>query len=985
MSVDPASVYALPPGVDFPRELVAGLIERFAHEPPEAMARLRLYLNSSRMRRRVREAFLDNGARYLPRLLLISDLGADPLAGLPMPVPALRRKLELTRLVEHLTRALPEFEAGSSHFALAESLMTLMAEMQSEGAHLDDLDRLEIAETHARHWQESLTFIRIIARYFETDAGLDKEARQRRVVEALIETWETEPPADPVIVAGSTGSHGATALFMRAVARLSNGAIVLPGFDRDMSDAAWNSLYSGRYPIEDHPQFRYRALLDKLEMKPASVRPWRDVAPPDPERNRLVSLALRPAPVTDQWRREGGSLGDLRKAVAGITLIEARDPREEALAIALALREAAERQIRAALITPDRLLARRVTAALDRWGIVPDDSAGEPLQQTATGRLLRHVADLSDRPVPISELMVLLKHPLAATGAGGEARGRHLLNTRELELHLRRKGPAFPDAAALDAWALHRPDERAGWAAWLGALLDALATPLPDSLPERVAAHLSLCERLAAGPGGTADQSTLWTGTGGREALRLMSDLREEADHAGAVTAGDYADLVNRHLQAGMVRQTVAAHPLIAIWGTLEARAQGAELVICGGLNEGSWPEGPAPDPWFSRQMRLDAGLLLPERQIGLSAHDFQMAVAAPEVILSRAARDAEAQTIPSRWLNRLMNLVKGLPGQGGEAALAEMQGRGRQWIDMAAVLETPRIDLPAAPRPSPRPPLAARPRELPVTAIQTLIRDPYAVYARRILRLYPLDPLHPEPDPALRGQVLHAIVERFVKEYPEGETLEAAQARLLGVAQEVLEAEIPWPSTRAIWLARIRGIAAKFCADEATRRAQGAPAVIEKKGSVSLKTVEFTLSAKPDRIDILHDGRAQIFDYKSGSPPSEPEILSFDKQMLLEAEMVARGAFEAIGPREVAAMTYIRLGGEGETRDVKGKSKDREETPAESWAKLERLIARYLRPDQGFTARRAMQKARARSDYDQLARFGEWDITDPACPEDLE
>ncbi|OOY29524.1 double-strand break repair protein AddB [Thioclava sp. L04-15] len=980
MAVDPgAHLFALPPGVDFPRELVAGLIERFADRPPEAMARARLYLNSGRMRRRVRECFLENGARYLPQLLLISDLGADPLAGLPMPVPSLRRKLELTRLVEELTRRLPEFEAGSSHFALAESLASLMAEMQSEGVHPERLDRLEIAETHARHWQQSLAFIRIIARYFESDGELDAEARQRLVVETLAQTWRDAPPADPVIVAGSTGSRGATALFMRLVAHLPEGMVVLPGFDRDMTEKAWNSLDSSLFPIEDHPQYRFLALLRSLDLAPETVQDWRAIAAPDPARNRLVSLALRPAPVTDQWREEGGSLGDLETACAGLSLITARDPREEALAIALALREAAERQVQAALITPDRLLARRVAAALDRWGIVPDDSAGQPLQQTAPGRLLRQLAQISGQRLPIAELMILLKHPLTATGAGGEARGRHLRNTRELELFLRRNGPAFPDADALAVWAAKSPEDRETWAEWLAGILSQIVAPLPDQLPPRVEAHLALCEAIAAGPGGDPAASELWREAGGREALRLMSDLREQAGHAGEVSASDYADLVNRHLQGGMVRQTLTSHPLIAIWGTLEARAQGAKLVICGGLNEGSWPEAPAPDPWLSRQMRLEAGLLLPERQIGLSSHDFQQAVAAPQVILSRAGRDAEAQTIPSRWLNRLLNLIKGLPEQNGVAALKAMEARGQRWIDLAQELERPKISLTPAPRPSPNPPVEDRPRELPVTAIQTLIRDPYAIYARRVLRLRPLDPLRPEPDPLLRGQVLHEIVETFVKTHVEGETLDCARARLLTITQEVLETKIPWPSTQRIWFARIHGIAEKFCRDEEERRAKGTPAVIEKKGSIPLQKVNFMLSAKPDRIDILEDGSAEIFDYKTGKPPGDAEVLAFNKQMLLEAAMVSRGAFEQIGPRDVSAMTYIRLGGDGETRTMGQtiKVKDREETPEDSWVKLEELIARYLRPSQGFTARRAMQKARDISDYDQLSRFGEWDITD--------
>ncbi len=972
-------LFALPPGVDFPRELAAGLLKDMQGQPPEALARVTLYLNSGRMLRRVRNAFLLAGAHYLPCLRLISDLGRDPLAGLAMAVSPLQRKLELARLVAKMAEAEPGFDSENSHFALAESLNTLMAEMQTEAVHPDDLEQIEIAETHAEHWQKSLKFIRIVARYFNEDAALDAQARQRRAVEDITARWAAAPPKDPVIVAGSTGSHGATAAFIRAVLGLENGSVVLPGFDWQMTDAAWNSLHAGRFPIEDHPQYRYFALVKALGLAPSDIRKWGGREDPQPARNRVISLALRPAPVTDQWRVEGAGLGDLNDACKDMTLIEAKDPRQEALAVALVLREAAERGKTAALVTPDRLLARRVSVALDRWDIIPDDSAGQPLQQTAPGRLLRHVARFSGRRLGLADLLILLKHPLTATGAGAERRGLHLKLTRDLELQLRRKGPAFPQPEDLRKWAIGK-EERQPWANWVGDLIGRLSQVTTLPLSACVEGHVGLSEAIAAGTGGDVAQSGLWRVTGGRECRSLMEELHREARHGADMSPAAYADLINRHLQSSLVRTISGVHPLISIRGTLEARAQDADLVICGGLNEGSWPEGAAPDPWMSREMRQQAGLLLPERRIGLSAHDFQQAVAAPEIVLSRARRDAEAATVPSRWLNRLTNLIRGLPDQNGRVAHERMIARGERWLHLAETLERPRQDLPPARRPSPRPPVGARPRDLSVTQVQTLIRDPYAIYACKVLRLHPLESLRPEPDPRLRGQILHSIVERFVRERPGTEEPEAAQARLLKVADDILQADLPWPSAQRIWRARIAAIARKFCMDEAERLARATPAVIEKKGSVQLQGVNFRLSAKPDRLDILQDGRVRIYDYKTGRPPSQATILNFDKQMLLEAAMVERGAFGDLGPREVAGMTYIQLGGEGMTRDVKEEG----ETPEAAWTRFTRLVARYLSPSQGFTARRAMQKSGDKSDYDQLSRYGEWNITDQPDAEDL-
>lgn len=973
-----AKVFGLPPGVDFARELVAGLRERLIAEPPEAMARLRLFVNSGRMQRRVREEFDRQGTGFLPRLHLVSDLSRWPVANLPPAIPPLRRQLELARLVEGLARRLPAFETGTGIFSLADSLGALMAEMQSEGVRPEALERLDIQASHAEHWRQSLAFIRIVARYFDDTAVPDPDGRQRRVAESLAAQWDETPTQERIVVAGSTGSRGATCLLMQAVARLPNGMLVLPGFDFGMPDHAWNSLYSSKIPIEDHPQFRFASLLALLGLPPQAVLPWTATPPPSAARNALVGLALRPAPVTDQWMREGQSLGDLTQACAEIELIEAPTPRAEALALALALREAVEVGRKAALITPDRMLTRRVAAALDRWGIVPDDSAGQPLQQTAPGRLMRHVARGLGRRPDLELVLTLLKHPLTATGSG--LRGEHLRFTRELELKLRRDGPAFPDADVLQGWAAAGTVEQRQWALWLGALLRTFEDAQDQSISAWLETYSSLLAILAAGPDGDVEASELWREEAGRACRRLLDQLRSEAPEDGGISAANFSDLVESLLQAEQLRDPRKTDPRVSFLGTLEARVQDADLVILAGLNEGSWPEVPAPDPWLSRRMRLDAGLLLPERQIGLAAHDFQQAIAAPHVILSRSRRDSEAETVPSRWLNRLMNLLTGLPEREGPTALAQMRARGARRLQLAHELERPVTVLAAAPRPSPRPPAAARPRKLPVTAIKTLIRDPYALYAGRILRLRPLDPLRPMPDPRLRGDVLHRIVERFVTDRPDGETQSEAEARLLRDAETILGESIPWPSAQRLWLARMARIAPRLVADEQARRERGEPVVIEARGSATLDPVPFTLTAQPDRIDLLRDGTAQVFDYKTGVPPSDAEVLYFDKQLLLEAAMTARGAFPAIGPRPVSAMTYIRLGGGGESRDLKLGESEIEE----SWAKLRRLVGRYLSEAQGFTARRALHQARERSDYDHLSRFGEWDLTDPPSPEDV-
>ena len=974
-------LYGMPPGTDFPRALVDGIVSRMAGTAPEAMARVTLYLNSSRMLRSVRAAFDEHGARFLPRLLLVTDLGRAPISGLAPAIPPLRRRLQLARLVAGLVEQESDFAAGTAIYDLADSLARLIDEMHGEGVSPDAFEAPEMAENHAAHWERSLEFLRIVAPYFGPDAPADAEARQRHVVETLARRWADTPPADPVIVAGSTGSRGATMIFMEAVANLPQGAVVLPGVDFDMPPAAWASLSAGPTPGEDHPQYRFLHLTERMGITPTGIQSWAEGKAPDPSRNRLISLALRPAPVTDQWMADGAALGSLEPMVEGLSLIEAGSPREEAQAIAACLRNAAESGTKAALITPDRMLTRRVAAALDRWGIIPDDSAGEPLSQTAPGRFLRHTAALLGKRLSVEALLVLLKHPLTATG--GDTRGDHLRFTRDLELRLRRHGPAFPSPDDLLAWAKAQGEsERIAWAEWLGQVFGNVENVSEQPLSGILETHLALCEELAAGPGGHPTSSELWRTEAGRVAQSTMEGIRREAGHGGTFRPHEYTELVVALLREGSVRRTERTHPEIMIWGTLEARVQGADIVILAGLNDGVWPESPAPDPWLSRQMRLKAGLLLPERRIGLSAHDFQQAAGAPRVILSRAIRDSEAQTVPSRWLVRLTNLLNGLPASGGEAALEGMRARGAKWLEFGRALDLPRSQHRAerAARPAPRPPVEHRPTALPVTAIQKLIRDPYAVYAERILRLRPLDPLRASPDARLRGKVLHEIVEDFIRDRPVGESQADAHVRLLSIARAKLTDDIPWPSAQRLWLSRLSRVADTFLESELARQEVGTPVLLEEKGSISLENVPFTLIAKPDRIDLLDDGRVHIYDYKSGAPPSDKKQRAFDKQLLLEAAMAERGAFSELGPREVAGTTYIHLGGDGGERP----GIEEEGLIDQTWEDLHRLIAKYRQRQTGYISRRAVFETRNRGDYDHLARFGEWVAGDKSEPEDV-
>ncbi len=967
-------IYGLPPGADFPFALVQGLASSFQGRPPEEIARVQLIVNTRRMQRRIRALFDAGPAMLLPRVMLVTDLGEHvDLAHIPPAVSPLRRRLEVAQLVATLLERDPDLAPRAALYDLADSLSALMDEMQGEGVSPDVLMTLDVSG-HSQHWDRSLKFLRIVQHYFDA-AGveMDIETRQRRVIEGLADSWAKSPPQHPVIVAGSTGSRGATMQLMKAVAKLPQGAIVLPGFDFDMPESRWDDLEDA-LTAEDHPQFRFHKLMKGLGLTRQDVREWTINSVPNPARNRLVSLAMRPAPVTDQWMQEGPNLTGIEMACADVTLVEAPSQRDEALAIALRLRQAAEEGTSAALITPDRMLTRQVTAALDRWNILPDDSAGIPLKLTAPGRFLRHVCQLFHHELTAETLLTLLMHPLTHSG---QDRGTHLRLTRELELYIRRNGPPFPTPDSMRNWASGQKDPQAtDWAEWVIAQFCDQAIDGEQPLPDLIAGHIALAERIAAGQ--TSGSGQLWEDKPGREATKIVAELQREADAGGNMTARDYDALFGAILSRGEVHEMLEPHPNILIWGTLEARVQGADLLILGGLNEGTWPEMPSPDPWMNRQMRLESGLLLPERRIGLSAHDFQQAIGANEVWLTRSIRSEDAETVASRWVNRLTNLLDGLPEQGGKTALAAMRNRGSQWLALARALEEPGA-TPAAKRPSPRPPATHRPTRLSVTEIKTLIRDPYAIYARHILELNPLDSLMKAPDALLRGNVIHDIMEAFVNDVTRDPDL-LTEEHLMQVALPRLEKEVPWPDAATLWRARIARIAPIFLRDEQERQAFTARIETEIKTEMPLADPPLTLVAKADRIDRDAEGGLRLYDYKTGSIPTKKQQKEYDKQLLLQTAMLEQGGFEKIGPGHVVRAAFIGLGA---NTDVVDAPLD-EQSWQETWSRFKDLIRHYQDPANGFTARRSMFKDAYGSRYDQLSRFGEWDETDPSNPEDL-
>ncbi len=971
-------VFNIAAGESFSDRLVEGLLQRYGGDPL-AMNRVTLLLPTRRGMRAVRDAFLrQTGGRamLLPRMQAIGDVDEDELLldpsfetlqggellELPPAVTSLRRQLLLLHLIAR-HRGIDPAQAAP----LARELADLLDRLQTEEVPLSALEDL-VPDDLAAHWQQTLEFLNLLASPWQdllaAEGCMDKSARRNVLLRAQAERWQHSAPQDPVIVAGSTGSIPATAALIAVVAQLPQGAVVLPGLDGYSDEAAWAAV------DQSHAQFGLRQLLQRIGMDRAGVRPWRDAVAESP-RHHLLRETLRPTETTDQWRQLPGLEAE---AASGLVRIDCADAIEEAGVIALSLRRVLETPGRsAALITPDRGLARRVAAEMKRWGVAVDDSAGLPLANTPAGSFLRLTAEMLGSALDPIDLLAVLKHPLALAGREAGTLKAAARDIDRLALRGPRPGPGFAGLAAAVTAARHMTDRAR-------VLLDDLTAHGGEALSlsgqgevqlvDLLSAHVRFAEWLATDRDG---QCQLWAGDGGEAAMAFIADLLTAAAGLPVMAGGGYASLLNSLMAGQVVRPAFGLHPRLHIWGPLEARLQQADLVILGGLNEGTWPAGAEADAWLSRPMAAKLGLAAPERRIGLAAHDFAQAACGGEVILTRAAKVDGTPTVPSRWLLRLEQVLTAA----GLALAQQPAEELRAWQEQLDAVPGP--PQPVQP-PECRPPLAARPRQMSVTQVETWIRDPYGVYARRILGLPALDPIAADPSAADYGNAVHKALETFARKYP-AEIPGDAEAALLAMGREAFGEMLNRPGVRAFWWPRFQRIAGWFLAQEGERRPDILPLATEAEGSLILPgpAGNFELTAIADRIDRLSDGSLGIIDYKTGVAPRESELQRGEApQLPLEAAIAQAGGFAHVPGGAVSTLSYWRVSGgrqAGEIRDIKA---DGGELAEQARQGLINLIAEFDDQNTAYRSRPRPAIAPRFSDYDHLARIKEWSAGGP-------
>ncbi len=1006
-----------------------------AGSDPLALAAATLYLPTRRACRLARDAFLDileRDAAILPRILPLGDVDDDEIAfaqaasedasdgtaalGLDLQpgLGELERRLLLAQLVLKWASGIaPAADSEASlvatnpisALALAEDLARLIDDMTTRGVEWKRLDAL-VPEHLDRYWQLTLQFLKIAReawpQILAQHGAMEATARRDALLKAEASRLRAQSDA-PVIVAGSTGSMPSTAELMTTIARLPHGAVVLPGLDLDLDEESWNLLAGDSErggpavsPLVGHPQFAMQALLRRMGIGRAGVA--RLGSGGRHPREVYVSEALRPAAATERWQQLTQADFPLHAAIESMSLIEAANAEEEALAIAVALREAVAQCKTAALITPDRALARRVLAALGRWDLHADDSGGEALIQTGAGRFASLAAQTALGGLAPVPLLALLKHPLARLGASENsfARGVEALEMATLRGPRPRPGSAglMQALATLraerekfwrkEASALHPSDPRtaltgaeldcaAELIGQLSAALKPLETLAAQALPLRALAarHQEVVAALSASEHG---EPTAFRGHDGVKLLEAFDEIASISPDADlGLPAAIYPEIFATAIGDRVVRPPQLPGVRVHIYGPLEARLQSADRVVLAGLVEGVWPPTPRSDPWLSRPMRHALGLDLPERRISLSAHDFAQALGAPEVVLAYPARLGGAPTVPSRFVQRLAAVA-------GGAAWDQVRARGTRYLAWARALDRPAAAKRIA-RPAPKPPRAARPASLSVTDVENWLRDPYSIYAKHILRVRPLELVDAPPGAADRGVIIHAALNEFTRTFAGGLPADPAGA-LIEIGARHFAALEDYPEARAFWWPRFLRIAGWFAAWEAQRRGNIRAIKAEVDGKVEIPLGErvFTLRARADRIEQLAGGAYAILDYKTGQVPTDKQVqIGVSPQLTLEAAILQKGGFpDCAAGASLAEIVYVSLkGGEpgGEARSINFKNGDAHFHANLALAKLTIVAQRFESEEQPYLPLAlSMWKSRYGS-YDHLARVMEWSV----------
>ena len=903
-------LYTIPSGSGFLKCLAQGLFnkaETTLGNDEFTLSRMRVLLPTRRACRELRDALMrlsSNKPLLLPKLQSIGDVDAEELElylsgfgdmghDIPPAISSLERQFLLAKLIQARDTSLNV----DSALLLAKDLSRLIDTVHTEDLDFSGLTKI-VPENLAVHWQRTLDFLTIVTEFWpnilKERGQIDPSDRRNRLLKSLATLWQNHPPETPIIAAGSTGSIPSSGELLKVIASLPMGMVVLPGLDLGLDEKSWISI------TDTHPQATMRNLLVRMDKKRKDVILWPECVTIKSPRAELIRAVMLPS---DTFGYNENL--PLKSGLSNLQIVEASHPREEASVIALALREVLENpEQTACFITPDRILARRVMTALHRWGIEVDDSAGGALATTKTATFLVSLLRVIEENFAPLPLLDFLKHNYQnlIPADNIEAFEKYILRGSRPKQGLQgirarienKKDRLSPHYLKLIDVVVNALEQN------FSSVLEIGQTLFPLNL---------LCESLIEiAEVFTSGKEFLWTRPESNAISQFIGTIIAYSEIAPPMTISMFGAVFRELLIEENYRADDEPHRRILILGQLESRLINRDVIILGGLNEGTWPRDTSHDPWMSKPMRVTFGLPSADRGVGLAAHDFAEHLASEKVIITRSLKSGSTATVPARWIQKLRTLLK--------AEKVE-----NNWAEKNYLLQWARnMDNPlnsivlSAHIPKPCPPLNSRPQELSATWIEKWMKNPYRVYAEKILKLRLLDVIDKDSTFADRGSFVHDILLDFVRLYPS-HLPHNAQDIILQIAKDKLGTMEYIAPHWIYWWPRFEKIVEWFVNEEQEWRKEAIPWIQEEVGHLEiykndLLDRQFKVTAKADRIDQLKLGGVAVIDYKTGTPPTQIKIKNGTApQLPIEAYICGKGGYRN-SVSEAHHILYWKLSG---------------------------------------------------------------------------
>ena len=1055
MAMDPrahAKVYTISPMVSFvdtlAKSIVTGRINGDCpdQESPYFISSTTIYMPTKRSAEGLAGALKSqkkNKSLFLPKIVSIGDItDAENIftvessiekifseKNLKREISPLIRRLILTKLINSWARRIEsslsdkntdliptEFRSSlpiveESSFSVAKTIGDALTLADSLGHLIDtlviykktwqDVHALLPQELSDTYWGISKDFLQIAAEawpaYCHKEGVIDAAERRDLIISTEADRLLKEFPQTPIIIAGTTGSMPSTSKLICAISKLPFGSVVLPGLDQNLDRESWEILSQdkNRYNCASHPQTILSKLIRQIGIDRDDIVELSEPNDTLKFREVFLSECMRPHETTYLWSNidRGQKNSEISEGLKGVSYIEADNERDETLAISLMLRSALEIPGRtAALITPDRSLAKRVNSELIRWDIYSDDSAGTPLHKSPLGTLASLlVSALVDRFSPVS-LLALLNHCEVRLGLTKEILRRGIST---IDLALSRRIIKSNDIDGIrDAFNLlsekgnedlfgnpirHLTLDDWNYANIVLKKLELIYEPFHKLNTSEVKYFFNLIEPslnlILASP---IDPYEVTKISGSTEMSELFTSIRSLPDLGLTSSIGSFVTFFEQLMAGYTVPNHSASHTRVKILGLLEARLLHFDLIILGGLDEGIWPPETRSDPFLNRPWREELGIPTPERRIGQTAHDFISALGAREVVITRSLKRDGSPMIASRFIQRMIAVA-------GKETFKPLSDRGEAILNFARKLDEVESNQEVS-RPEPIPPSHLLPKRLSVTEVELLRRDPYSIYAKHVLKLEYLEKIGYQIGSRERGNIFHLILSRFSEKWPT--TLpEDALNKFLMIGEEVLALYHYQLSLEPFWAARLRETGRWYLRwEELRRQLFTAPLAVERRGTLLIQLPrggDFTLSGQVDRIEFVEKGKFNIVDFKTGKVPSQRQVRSgFSPQLTLEAAMLKRNAFNGLSGIRTHGLVYVKIGGNGggeekPIRDIKDPF-DADEVVERHFSEFIKLVDEHWNGSRPFYSRPHPQFTTDFGRYDHLARVQEWSLNIP-------